>query len=785
MKSMTACSKKRDSKSRHVAFAGSIILIPAMLCAADVLPDADEDDAFVEATGTQYVNLRHRKTPNTRVWLDFRATTSAADGVNRHFLGTDGGHDVSHFSLYADKSGYFYYLRGTAAVPLYERAQNADGSGFALDTKRHTMEMALNADGEGRARFVFTTEGVTNYIRLASVSAAPEDGVNAYSLALFATMSDYPNGFKGALPSKARVYGVKIWEGDALAHDYVPRKVEGKFYLKDLVDGAYVTSDPRASTENGTVGELLGGGHIMEDLGDGYLESDGKQWIDLGFAGKPNMKAELDYAFADEAFSEQYLFGCSGSNAGDFTFMGFSGSSGKLGYGCESGKTAWSYFLDTADSRAGIKHSTARRTLVLDAPGDAVSYLTAGFTNSVVSPLPNGHTTGVTPHGCHLFTAPNNSGPRSDKCAKMRFYGLKVYENGLLAKHFVPCVRDGLAGVVDKENESDFRVNGSSMTNNPFAVVGGDVEMAAGANDQYLESDGSQYLNLGYKATATTRVELDFATRQPCVASDKMLFGARDRGLNFWAGASRHRLGFTCDNNTSNWAGLNESNGKINLGRMKLVFDAKSNAISCTQGGTTVFTCAANANPSSYAGGKSDLDMFLFAVNKGGAATLHHVLRVYSFKIYENDELKHAFYPYCQGNAIGLRDTKTGSVKTDAANSTIPFRIRGCSRDGETFAFDTLPAANYSVAPSDSVTVSVAAPNTDRFVWRKNGKVIEGETAGTLTIPWERTSAPVAYTVAPIYTINPADGFADRDVEAASAAFTVTNLPRGSVVIIR
>ena len=227
---------------------------------------------------------------------------------------------------------------------------------------------------------------------------------------------------------------------------------------------------------------------------------------------------------------------------------------------------------------------------------------------------------------------------------------------------------------------------------------------------------------------------------------------------------------------------MNESNGKINLGRMKLVFDAKNKSIACTQGEKTVFTCGLNA-----AEGKSNLDMFLFVVNRNGTAYsgLPLPLRIYSFKIYENDELKHAFYPYQAGDVIGLRDTKTGAIKTDAASSATPFKVRGCGREGELFAFDTLPAANYSVAPSDSVTVSVTAPNTDRFVWRKNGKVIEGETTGILTIPWERASAPVAYTVAPVYAINPADGFVDRDVETASAAFTVTNLPRGSVMIIR
>ncbi len=136
-------------------------------------------------------------------------------------------------------------------------------------------------------------------------------------------MSNYDNGFKGSLPSKARVYGVKIWEGSTLVHDYVPRKVEGKFYLKDLVDGAYIASDPRADIGGTLVGDLAGGGRIVEDFGDGYLESDGNQWIDLGFKGRPNVKIELDYAFVDAPLAERYLFGCSGSNAGDFTFMGF------------------------------------------------------------------------------------------------------------------------------------------------------------------------------------------------------------------------------------------------------------------------------------------------------------------------------------------------------------------------------------------------------------------------------------------------------------------------------
>jgi len=784
MKQVANSLRKWNRLHRLSVFAGYFASLSLTLNVSASLPDENLDDAFVEGTGTQFVNLCHRKTPNTRIWLDFRSTSNDPDSAARYLLGTDGATDVSWCSLYEDPNGYFYFKHGTAASTVWERAQNSDGSGCVLDTKRHTMDMAFNADGAGHVRYIFTTEGVTNFVKLSTGDISLDSGANTHSLALFALMSDYANGFKGHLPSKARVYGVKIWEGDMLVHDYVPRKVEGKYYLKDLVNGAYIAADPRADIDGRTVDELGGGGRIEEDFGDGYIESDGNQWIDLGFKGHPNMKAELDYAFVDTTPTERYLFGCSGSNTGDFTLMGFLASDGKLGYGCASGQIAWSYFPDTAVSREGIKFSTARRTLVLDVPGDIVAYLTAGFTNSVVTPLPTAHGSGVTPQNCYLFSAARNADVRPG-CTKMRFYGLKIYENGLLTKRFVPCIRNGLAGILDKENDTDFRVNGTSMTNNTFAVVGGNIEMAACENDMYLESDGTQYIDLGYKASATTRVEMDFATRQPCVASDKMMFGARDNGLNFWAGASRHRMGFTCDNNMSNWSGLNESSGKINLGRMKLVFDAKNNRISCTQGDAEVFTCNANADPSKYAGGQSNLDMFLFAVNKSGVATANLSLRIYSFKIYENDVLVHAFYPHRSGNVIGLRDVQTGAVKTDAAHSANPFQIFGCGRDGEAFVLTTAPMSNYSIGPSGSATISVAAPNTDRFVWRKNGEVIQGETSSTLAVAWERVREPVVYSVAPIYTINPTDGFVDRDVEMAATAFTVTNVPRGFSLSIR
>ena len=758
-------------------FAGCLALQAVTTAVADGIPAADEDDAFVEATGTQYINLRHRKTPHTRVWLDFRATT-ADTGV--YYLGADGGTDASHFSFYADSNGFFYFKYGTKADPKWEKVRTSQTDFCAVDTRRHTMDMTLNADADNSTHFVFTTDGVTNFAWRSSAINPPDLSNNEHGLALFAVMSSYANGFKATASSKARVYGVKIWEGDALVHDYVPRKVEGKLYLKDLVDGAYVASDPRAAIDSTRVGELTGGGRIVEERGDGYIESDGKQWIDLGFKGKPNMKAELDYAFTGAVVAEQYLFGASGGNSGDFSFMGYAvADKEKLGYACESDKTAWSYFYPTADSSAGISSSTARRTLVLDSPGDAVAYLTAGFTNSVVSPLPNAHATGVTPHNCHLFTAPNNSGPRSTLCAKMRFYGLKVFEDGLLTKHFVPCVRDGLAGVVDKKNPVDFRINAASLTNNPFVAVGGDVELAEGTNDQYLESDGSQYLNLGYKATSATRVEVDFATRSPFINGDAYWFGARDNGLSFWGGASKHRFGFTCG--SSSWVGLTESNGKINLGRMKLVFDAKNKNIACTQGGKTVFTCSLGSVE-----GQSNLDMFLFAVNKNGTAyqNLPLPLRIYSFKIYENDELQHAFYPYQAGDVIGLRDTETGAIKTDLSNSATPFRIRGCSKDGR-YLVPTLPSTNYDVASGETVTVTASAPNTDRFVWRKNGEVIAGETSGSLTVAWERVREPVTYSVTPVYTINPADGFTERDVETEPEEFTVTNKPLGMSVIIR
>ena len=66
-----------------------------------------------------------------------------------------------------------------------------------------------------------------------------------------------------------------------------------------------------------------------------------------------------------------------------------------------------------------------------------------------------------------------------------------------------------------------------------------------------------------------------------------------------------------------------------------------------------------------------------------------------------------------------------------------------------------------------------------KYKWTRNGEVLAGVEGDTLNAVWRKAKTPDSYTVAPIYLIN------GDEVEGESAAFTVTNLPRGTVVLLR
>ena len=152
--------------------------------------------------------------------------------------------------------------------------------------------------------------------------------------------------------------------------------------------------------------------------------------------------------------------------------------------------------------------------------------------------------------------------------------------------------------------------------------------------------------------------------------------------------------------------------------------------------------------------------------------------RIYSVRIYENEELIREFLPYTDGTTVSLRDVITGhvatKVKSDSANPT----ISGIGVDGAERCV-VLPQ-NASISKGQTVTLkAIAAGAVSRYKWTLNGEAVSGGANGELEVSWRRTKTPDVYAVTPVYSL------AGAEVEGAAVYATVENKPQGMIVILR
>ena len=159
-------------------------------------------------------------------------------------------------------------------------------------------------------------------------------------------------------------------------------------------------------------------------------------------------------------------------------------------------------------------------------------------------------------------------------------------------------------------------------------------------------------------------------------------------------------------------------------------------------------------------------------------------MRLYAFRIYEYENdvktLKHEYLPYKKGNVIGLYDTVTKTIKTDACNSATPFKINGKGVDGaERWLFS--PQSARLSKSTGSTILSANAVGAVSYRWTRNGEAIAGGEDGDLTVEWERakTGTVETFAVVPIYDI------CGESSEGAPVSATVEYLSAGTLLMFR
>ena len=240
--------------------------------------------------------------------------------------------------------------------------------------------------------------------------------------------------------------------------------------------GNIVNSSVSSSVGSGSAGFVnISRGNTNESSGsptDGYkqveyIESTGTQYIDTGF--KPNQNTRIIVDMDVLAHTTIYsLFGARTSFQSN-AFALFS-EANNSGYQDDFGTVYKSKVGGTSSGR----HIIDKNKNVLSVDGDTVNTSTSSAFSC--------------PYTCALFTINNGGTYMIHHQTKAKLYSCQIYDNGTLVRDFIPCTRNGEAGLFDKV-ESKFYANAGtgSFTAGPEVVI--PDEAARSVTSMYIGID--------------------------------------------------------------------------------------------------------------------------------------------------------------------------------------------------------------------------------------------------------------------------------------------------------
>lgn len=717
------------------------------------------DDAYIatSADGTFYaVDTGFVPGPDTRIFADFEFIGKVAD------IGKTYGQIL--FEATSADGGYArIYITGggNVAWAFTEKGDNSLWVSTYVDMevgKRYTMDI----DAVQR-KTVFTYDGQSKTM---DFPEGNETIQAANSLMLFANRS------KGN-SAMVKLYGFQIYKAGTLVHDYKAAKRDGVNGLYDAATGVFLPDDG-LNEASGNSPFAYGGD--MQDVGTGWLESDGTVAFNSGYYFSAASRIEVDFSFTTPENGKRIwgssvntdtraAFYC--NTSGDFSFLSGDGTAQKI-------------------KSLGIDADTARHTAIYDIPGGKEYLITGNVTNKTetleAGAAPSAQST--IPIGLFGDCTSADGKTFSNHKSKSRIYRIKFFtkdrpeEN----KDYIPYVKEGVPGFKDTIS-GEFITSATGIA----PAYGGNI---AGESDAYLESDGTQGINTGYHMKNTTRVEIDFAYTYHQSGTHGVIFGAHTSTDNRAAAYVNSSTKFTMRHDSAS-VNKTKSFGAPDLGRHKAIIDAVEKKMYYVTGDVAeeALNGGVNGNYSSATQSQHPMGLFAAITDANGTTfSLEAYMKLYSFRIYETENnvetLVHEYLPYKGADGtIGLFDTVNPSaaplVDTYVkGNNDTPFVYGGKGVDGAERWL--VRPQNCSVSKSQgSVTLVANASGAVSYKWTKNDQAIDGGENGALSVQWAAGGATDVYAATPVY-----DMFGVQ-VEGASVACEVANIPPGLLIIVK
>lgn len=359
-----------------------------------------------------------------------------------------------------------------------------------------------------------------------------------------------------------------------------------------------------------------------------YIQSSGTQYVDTGFQPNGNTRVICDFQITKEYDSSRAIFGARTSGTSQVYVL--------FHIGTNSFRNDYYGNIETI----AVTNELARMTVDKNKNVTTLDGNTQTYTAVTTS----------TPYNLFLFACNYTGEVRY--LAYVKIYSCQIYDNGTLVRNFVPCINpSSVVGLYDTVNAKFYDNSGTGV----FTAGRKVYKESEVAKLEYIESDGSQYVDTEFKPNQDSRVVMEAQPTNVVSNGYHCIFGCRGDGLLFElykASAGSWNLTFLYGSKYTNYFTIDWS--------AKHTFEINKNV-------ATVDGVSKTETTSAF---QLAYNLYLGVDNNGGTPNGFTPMKIYSCQIYDNGALTRDYYPAEIEGEIGLWDAISGVLYTDGAGGT-------------------------------------------------------------------------------------------------------------------
>lgn len=670
---------------------------------------------YIESTGTQYIDTGIKLNNNSSVEIDYQLTQAVQ---NRK--GLFGGLDTGGSKRF-----------GALVSPSNNQLEGGYGSGNEFyqlglpDTNRHIIKQAKNLlYFDGSLVYTFNTATFTQSFN------APLGNFN----------------YTNYNPASAKYYSCKIYDNDTLVRDFIPCIDENlvPFMFDKVHNTAYL---------NAGAGQFKVGPYKADNFNKKllrkklalmlatfkkkrkyyceveYIESTGTQYIDTGFKmSNDNMTFDGNIMWTDKNATANFFFGYRLANSpvvtGDMrTFFVYGASVSPIG------KLAIRYGVNADNSTQAIslntKYNISWDGSNLKINGTIYDTLSQAYTPASYKSM-------------FLFWC-NCENTYSADVGKFvgRIYNWKIKQDGVLVRDFIPVLDWNMTPCMyDKVTDQLFYNQGSGTFQ-----YGREIHQV-----EYIETDGTSYINTGYIPSGSTETEITTMLKDQ--TNSRFMFGCRSSQSNKTYACLAHnqnRIGYRVGDGSYLYSnGYNELNEKHTYKIANGVFYRDDVVINTACQGATV-------SPN------SPLSLLTINTNNVLDITQPFIGNLYSCTIKDNNVLVRDYIPAIDENGVGFMfDRVSHTIYDNAGTGTFGYS----AREVEYLQSDGARAIVAGVTVDDTCGYDVkwmALNSNDTIIMGTKGSgdsrwVLSGNNNPNVNISWNTSSGGIGLGLNKIQT---------------------------------